>query len=130
MQDIAEEIVQLQAEVDREIQIRKCALGVEVVGRIVGFERGVLDAQRQLRASMVRFIAQSELVSWLTAPVIYSLIVPFVLVDLWVSLYQAILLPGLRYPAGSALELYPLRPRASGLSKPGRGAELHVLFLR
>ncbi|WP_206542384.1 hypothetical protein [Sphingomonas sanguinis] len=90
MHDLAHEIVRLQAELDREIEGRRRALGVEIAGRIVGFERGVLEAQRQLRASAARFVAESEAVSWLTAPVIYSLIVPLVIVDLWVSLYQAI----------------------------------------
>lgn len=90
MQDLAHEIVRLQAELDREIEGRRRALGVEIAGQIVGFERGVLEAQRRLRVSVRRFVADSEFVSWLTAPVIYSLIVPLVVVDLWVSLYQAI----------------------------------------
>ncbi len=90
MRDLAEEIVRLQAELDREIEARRRALGVEITGRIVGFEHGVLHAQRRLRVSVGRFVAQSELVSWLTAPVIYSLIVPLLIVDAWVSLYQAI----------------------------------------
>lgn len=90
MQDLAHEIVRLQAELDREIEGRRRALGVEIAGQIVGFERGVLEAQRRLRVSVGRFVADSEFVSWLTAPVIYSLIVPLVVVDLWVSLYQAI----------------------------------------
>ena len=90
MQDLAHEIVRLQAELDREIESRRRALGVEIAGRIVGFEHGVLLAQRDLRMSVGRFIAQSDMMSWLTAPVIYSLIVPLVIVDLWVSLYQAI----------------------------------------
>lgn len=40
--------------------------------------------------SISRLVAQSELVSWLTAPVICSLIVPLMIVDAWVNLYQAI----------------------------------------
>lgn len=90
MQDLAHEIVRLQAELDREIEGRRRALGVEITERIIGFERGVVETHRELRLSGARFIAQSDLMSWLTAPVIYSLIVPLVIVDLWVSLYQAI----------------------------------------
>ena len=62
MHDLAHEIVRLQAELDREIEGRRRALGVEIAGRIVGFERGVLEAQRQLRASAARFVAESEAV--------------------------------------------------------------------
>ncbi|WP_210731725.1 hypothetical protein [Sphingomonas sp. PAMC26645] len=90
MQDLAHEIVRLQGELDREIESRRRALGVELTGRIVGFEHGVLDAQRRLKVSVLRFVARSDLVSIVTAPVIYSLIVPLLIVDAWVSLYQAI----------------------------------------
>ena len=37
-----------------------------------------------------RFLAESSFGATVTAPVIYSLIVPLILVDIWVSLYQAI----------------------------------------
>ncbi len=75
MQDLAHEIVRLQGELDREIESRRRAFGVELTGRIVGFEHGVLDAQRRLKVSVLRFVARSDLVSIVTAPVIYSLIV-------------------------------------------------------
>ena len=90
MHDLVHEIVRLQAELDREIESRRRALGVEIAGRIVGFEHGVLETQRKLRVSAARLFAESKVVSWLTAPVIYSLIVPLAIVDLWVSFNQAI----------------------------------------
>ncbi len=42
------------------------------------------------RHSVLRFVARADLVSIITAPVIYSLIVLLLIVDLWVSVYQAI----------------------------------------
>jgi hypothetical protein len=47
-------------------------------------------AERDARTGLLRDVAEGELVTLLTAPVIYSLVVPFVLLDLWVSLYQAV----------------------------------------
>ena len=48
------------------------------------------SADRQHRAPLLAYVLRGDLLTISTAPVIYSLIVPFVLVDLWVSLYQAL----------------------------------------
>lgn len=90
MHDLVDEIVRLHAQLDREIETRRKNLGIEVTQGIVRFENGVLAEQRQLRTRISRFIAQSSLGTILSAPLIYSLIVPLVLLDLWVSVYQAI----------------------------------------
>ena len=43
--------------------------------------------------SIRAYILKGNVLSLLTAPVIYSLLVPFVMVDLWVTLYQSICFP-------------------------------------
>jgi hypothetical protein len=58
-------------------------------GRIV-FEAEVARRHRELRRSLAGYLAGARPLVVITAPLIYSLIVPFVVVDLWVSLYQAI----------------------------------------
>lgn len=90
MQEIAEEIVRLQTELDREIERRRKALGWKVRARLVEFEHGIAAEHRRLRMNVTTFLAQSSIGTILTAPVIYSLIVPLLIVDAWVSLYQAI----------------------------------------
>lgn len=90
MKDLADQIVGLQAELDREIEARRKALGWELRERIGAFEHGVAAEHRRLRLGLHRFFARTSPAVVLTAPVIYSLIVPLVIIDLWVSAYQAI----------------------------------------
>lgn len=45
---------------------------------------------RALRMKVSHFLAQSSFGATVNAPVIYSLILPLVLVDIWVGLYQAV----------------------------------------
>lgn len=90
MEALAEEIVRLQGELDREIERRRKALGWTIKDRLVAFEHGLVAEQRKLRTGLGSYLSKSSLRSMLTAPVIYSLIVPIVLIDLWISLYQAI----------------------------------------
>lgn len=90
MQEIARTIVDLQAELDREIEHRRRALGVRVHDRLVEFERGIVIEQRKLKTSVRAFLARSSLGAVLTAPVIYSMLLPLVLLDIWISFYQAV----------------------------------------
>lgn len=90
MKEIADQIVGLQAELDREIESRRKALGWMLSSRIGEFEQGVAAEHRRLRLGLTRFLGRSSLPVLLTAPVIYSLIIPLALADAWVSAYQAI----------------------------------------
>jgi hypothetical protein len=42
------------------------------------------------RIRLWTYLRQGDAVTWLTAPVVYSVIVPFALLDVWIALYQAI----------------------------------------
>ncbi|WP_332816666.1 hypothetical protein [Sphingopyxis sp.] len=90
MREIARSIVDLQAELDREIERRRRELGVRVHDRLVEFEHGLVIEQRKLRISVRSFLARSSVGVIIAAPVIYSMAVPLLLLDLWISLYQAI----------------------------------------
>ena len=90
MHDLASEIIHLQGELDREIEARRKQLGAVLSECIGEFEHGVVVEHRRLKVSVGRFLAQSEFLTTITAPVIYSLIVPLLLVDIWISLFQAI----------------------------------------
>jgi len=54
------------------------------------------EASRNMQLS--RFLARSPLLAFVTAPVIYSMIVPVVLLDAWASAYQAICFRAYRIP--------------------------------
>lgn len=90
MKDLADQIVGLQSELDREIERRRKALGLELSHRIGEFEMGVASEHRRLRLGLGAFFGRTSPAVILTAPVIYSLIIPLALADAWVSAYQAI----------------------------------------
>jgi hypothetical protein len=62
-------------------------------GGKVQFEGSVLAEHRRLKSSLARYIADSRLLAILTAPIIYSGVVPFALLDLFLAVYQAICFP-------------------------------------
>lgn len=91
--DLTGRIHALELELEAEIARQSAALryGLEH-GRAV-FEEEVLRRHRELQTRLTRYILNARPLVVLTAPVIYSLIVPLVLLDICVSLYQAACFP-------------------------------------
>ena len=98
IQDLARQLVDLQAELDREIEKRRKVLGWRLKNGLVEFEHGIALEHRRLRASIPRFLSRSSIATVLTAPFIYSLILPLALLDVWASLYQAVCFRAYRIP--------------------------------
>ena len=65
-------------------------MGWTLKDRMIEFEEGLALQHRKMRIGVRRYLRQSQFLTILTAPVIYSLIIPMALADAWVSLYQAI----------------------------------------
>lgn len=84
---------EFQDEVDREIAERARALRYRIVQRRVVFEEDIRARHRAARVRLGAFLKAARPMVILTAPVIYGLIVPFLLLDLCVTLYQAICFP-------------------------------------
>ena len=51
---------------------------------------GARAAHRRDRTGLWRYVISSDLATLVTAPVIYSVFVPFVILDLWVTAYQRV----------------------------------------
>ncbi len=97
-EDLARRARAIEAELEAEIAKRRAALGGRIVrGRLV-FESEVLARHRAARENLLDYIRAIRLRDVATAPVIYSLILPIVLVDLWVTLYQRSCFPAYGIP--------------------------------
>lgn len=81
--------LELEAELSR--QSAELRYGFEH-GRVV-FEAEILRRHREMQTRLSRYILNAKPAIVLTAPVIYSLILPLALLDIFVSIYQAICFP-------------------------------------
>ena len=90
MRELADEIVRLQAELDREIESKRKALGWTVEDGLVTFAAETRARHRRLRTPAWKYVWQRSAGELLTAPLIYSMIVPLLLLDGWTALYQAV----------------------------------------
>ena len=98
LEALAHEIVRLQEELDREIEKRRTTLGWRLRAGLVEFEDGLVAEHRRLRRGVGQFIGRASFATVATAPLIYSLVVPLVLIDAWASLYQSVCFRAYRIP--------------------------------
>lgn len=89
---------EIQAEIEIELAKRREELRFHLENRRIVFEREVLRIHRELKTRALRYLVDANPLMILSAPVIYSLIIPIALVDLWVMAYQAICFPIYKIP--------------------------------
>jgi hypothetical protein len=87
---LLDQLKALETELEAEFAKNRAELrfGLEK-GRVL-FEEEVLRRHRELQTSLKSYIANARPMIVLTAPVIYAMIVPLVLLDISVSIYQAV----------------------------------------
>lgn len=86
-------IRELQDELEAEFRRRRKEFRYQFENGRVVFEAEVRKRHRALRVRLFTFLRHTRPMVVLTAPVIYSLILPFLLLDLFVTLYQRICFP-------------------------------------
>lgn len=83
----------LEGELDAEIAKRGAELRYGIEHGRVAFEAELLRRHRALRQKLLPYLLGAKPLVMLVTPVIYAGIVPFVLLDLFVSVYQAVCFP-------------------------------------
>jgi hypothetical protein len=78
-----------ETDLEHEIKERQHRWRYRVRRGRVWFDRELRETHRRLRQSIPAYIREGDVRSLLTAPVIYSLLLPLLLLDLWVTLYQS-----------------------------------------
>ena len=88
--DLIEQLRRLEQNIERNLDKRREALQGRLVNGRVRFEKELIEEHRKLKTGVLKFLATSPLVFYVTAPVIYAVALPIALLDLFVSIYQAI----------------------------------------
>ncbi|MDZ4094223.1 MAG: hypothetical protein U1D35_04860 [Paracoccaceae bacterium] len=93
LEDLRARIDELQARIEADLEASRERFRYRIErGRAV-FDKAVKREHRALRVGVLPYLWRTRLLVMVTAPFIYALIVPFVLLDLFVSVYQAVCFP-------------------------------------
>jgi len=83
-------LVRLEDELERKFEAQRTKFQYRLEeGRAV-FEDGVVRQHRQIKTGILSFLRHSPLATLIVAPAVYGLIVPLVLLDLGVTIFQLV----------------------------------------
>jgi hypothetical protein len=108
--ELINRIKDLEEELGLELKKRREEFHFVIEEKRVRFAEEVTRQQRRLKSGLFRYLVESRPLNVLTAPLIYSGLAVFLLLDLFLTFYQNGLLPNLRHPQGQALGIPGLRP--------------------
>jgi hypothetical protein len=83
-------IQQMELEIEQEMKRKRAELQADFEKTRVRFEQEVLEQQRRFKTGILPYMLSANLLSVLTAPVIYSVLFPMLLLDLFITIYQHI----------------------------------------
>ena len=94
----------VETEIETELAKRREELRFHLEGGRIVFEEEVERIHRAIKTRASRYLLQANPLVGLTAPVIYSMLIPILLLDISVISYQAICFPIYRIPRVSRRE--------------------------
>lgn len=86
--DLIGRLTALERELEEEVDQARTRWRYRLVNGRVRFARETRLAHARFRQSIPTFLRDGSFFNLLTAPIVYSLIVPVVLLDLWVTIYS------------------------------------------
>lgn len=93
LNEILNEIKALEKSVQEEIKRKEEEFRYTIRKRKVIFEDEVLQIQKTFSRGLVKYILEARLLNVLSAPVIYAMIIPALIMDFFVTVYQGICFP-------------------------------------
>ena len=93
IRELLDQMSALEEDLRREVQAQEATALFQIKGKRIEFETAVREAHQQLKTSFFRWLVTNRPQNLITGPIIYSMIVPMVFLDLCVSFYQATCFP-------------------------------------
>jgi len=86
--EILEKISKLEEELEKELEKEK--IPFKIVNKRVYFDENIVKEQKKYAQDLITYIKESNILFILTAPIIYALIIPAIILDISVWIYQTI----------------------------------------
>ncbi len=91
--ELLDRIQHMEQEIELEMKRKRAELQADFEETRVRFEHEVLEQQRRFKTGLWSYVFSAKLSTALTAPIIYAVFFPMVLLDVAVTLYQIICFP-------------------------------------
>lgn len=88
--ELLDRIGQMESEIEQVMKTRRAELQADFEEKRIQFEAEILAQHKRFKTGLLHYMLSANWLSVLTAPVIYSLIFPMLLLDIAVTIYQHI----------------------------------------
>jgi len=93
IKELLAQITALEDDLRVALRQQEATLQYHIKGRKVEFEKSIRQTHRKLKRNILHWIVTDRPQNILTGPFIYGLIIPLLILDLFVSVYQAVCFP-------------------------------------
>lgn len=93
LKELTDQLSLIKSNLAQEVESKRKEFDYELRRRRVKFERALRQAHRKLKTSPWRYLFNANPLFILSAPIIYVPIVPLILLDLFVFIYQLVCFP-------------------------------------
>ncbi len=88
VQQLLEQITALEDELRTALSEQPSSIYFQIKGKRVEFEKSVREAHSRMKTNFFRWLVIYRPLNLITGPIIYSMIVPLVIADIFISFYQ------------------------------------------
>ena len=98
IQKILGEIADLKKQLKEEIREKEAKMAYEIRQGKVYFSKETLQKQEEKITHFFRYLREAPLLHILSAPIVYMMIIPAVILDLFLFVYVAVIFPIYKFP--------------------------------
>lgn len=88
IQQLLEQMSALEEDLRNAINEQQSTMFFQIKGKRVEFEQSIKETHRRLKRNFFRWLITDRPQNLITGPIIYAMIVPLVITDLFITLYQ------------------------------------------
>lgn len=91
IKEIIEQMEELEEKLKTEIETHEKDISYEIKEGYVKFEESVLEQQKRMMKGLVAYFGETPLSHLLSSPLVYSMVIPAVILDIMLFIYQNII---------------------------------------
>lgn len=96
--DLLERIQQLDEEVQAEFEKKRDDFQFVIEEKRIRFSQDVMELQRKSKRGLLRYVFGASPLNWLATPVIWSGVIPMLLLDLFLTVFQVVCFRAYKIP--------------------------------
>jgi len=93
IRDLLSQLTALEDELRSALHKQESSVFFQIKGKRVEIKQSIKQAHRRLKKGFLRWLVTNRPQNLITGPIIYSMIIPLAILDLFASLYQATCFP-------------------------------------